>query len=110
MHRGALGVKAGVGVKFYAENVDGTGQKVLIGESTVDKVLAPGQSATASIAWDQTVTIEGEVVAVKSPVAINFVVDEPTADKQFGNFVECREGNNTLAAPASIDLCAEQVN
>lgn len=50
------------------------------------------------------------VVAVKSPVAINFVVDEPTADKQFGNFVECREDNNTLAAPASIDLCAEQVN
>ena len=83
---------------------------MLIGESTVDKVLAPGQSATASIAWDQTVTIEGEVVAVKSPVAINFVVDEPTADKQFGNFVECREDNNTLAAPASIDLCAEQVN
>lgn len=66
--------------------------------------------ATASIAWDQTVTIDGEVVAVKSPVAINFVVDEPTADKQFGNFVECREDNNTLAAPASIDLCAEQVN
>lgn len=109
-NEGALGVKAGVGVKFYAENVDGTGQKALIGESTVDKVLAPGQSATASIAWDQTVTIEGEVVAVKSPVAINFVVDEPTADKQFGNFVECREDNNTLAAPASIELCAEQVN
>ena len=109
-NEGSLGIKAGLGVKFYATNVNGTGKTAFIGESSVNTVLPPKQTGTATLVWDQKATIDGEVVEVKSPAEINFVIDEPTAEKKYGNFVECNEENNALTGAAKVDLCPEQIN
>lgn len=108
-NQGALGVKAGVSVKFYAADVNGSGSSAFLGEAFVPTVLAPGQSGVASLAWDQKVTIGGAETTVKSPAQIYFVVDEPTEDKKYGAFVECIEDDNAIAA-TQTELCAGKVN
>ncbi len=104
-NKGSLGVKPGVRVNFYiVVNVDGKERKVLLGEKTIGSALAPGASATVTLDWDQTVTVDGQKVEIKSPVMIYFVVDEPTAEKGNGDYLECIEDDNALS-PQAIKLC-----
>lgn len=106
---GALGIKSGLSVKFYLEDVNGTGKNAFIGEAFVKTILAPGQAGTAVLAWNQRVTLDGVETKVLSPAKISFVIDEPTAEKEYGEFVECIESDNTLAATL-VALCQEKVN
>ncbi len=108
-NQGALGVKAGVSVKFYAADVNGTGTDAFLGEAFIPTTLPPGQSGVASLAWDQKVTIGGAETKVKTPAQIYFVVDEPTEEKKYGAFVECIEDDNAIAA-TQVELCPEKVN
>ena len=108
-NQGALGVKAGLSVKFYYVDKDDATKTYLIGASKVAKNIAPGQQATASLVWDQTVEINGEKTPVKTPATLYFVIDEPTEDKPYGEFVECIENDNALA-PQSVALCQEVIN
>ena len=95
-NEGSLGIKAGLGIKFYVQNANGTGKVGYLGESTVEKVLPPGASGTASFKWDgNTVTIAGSQTTLSMPAQIFFVVDEPTSGKTQGEFVECIETDNT---------------
>ena len=95
---GSLSVKAGVVVNFYVKNVNDTDKTVLIAQTTVDKVLQPGSSASVTYDWNGTVTIDGVETDVKMPALVYYTVDEPTSEKLRGEFVECIEDNNTFEA------------
>ena len=103
-NEGSLSVKAGLSITFYAQDVNGTGQTVLIAKTTVDKVLHPGSSATATYDWNGKVMIDGSEENVTFPVNVYYVIDEPTKDKLRGEFVECNEEDNTYKA-TPIDDC-----
>lgn len=108
-NQGSLGVKAGLGVKFYVEDINGTGQKAPIGTAHVAKSVMPGQTASASLEWDQYVQLDGDAVRVKSPAKISFVIDEPTDEKVYGEFVECVETDNALLSEG-LEICDFKVN
>ncbi|MBO4349738.1 MAG: VCBS repeat-containing protein [Proteobacteria bacterium] len=110
-NQGSLGVKAGVPVNFYADNVNGTNKKAFLGTATVPTMLLPGGSGMAKLDWDMTGVIEGDSTpsVIQLPADIFFVVDEPTEEKLLGEFVECIENDNTLAA-VKIEGCPEDVN
>ena len=74
-------------------------------------MLLPGASGSVMLEWDQTGIIEGESTPteIKVPADIYFVVDEPTAEKLMGEFVECIENDNTLAE-TKVDGCPEKIN
>ena len=108
-NEGSLGIKRGLGVNFYVENVNGTGKTGFIGQASVDRIIAPGNRVTVGFDWDQTVVLDGETVRVKSPARIYYVLDEPTEDKQFGEFVECIETDNTWNSQP-YEVCPEIVN
>ncbi len=110
-NEGSLGVKAGVEVNFYAKNANGTGKKAFLGSAPVPTMLLPGGSGMATLDWDMTGIIEGESTPSKinMPADIYFVVDEPTAEKLMGEFVECIENDNTLAV-VKVEGCHEDIN
>ena len=110
-NKGSLGVKAGLKVNFYAANANGTGKKALLGSATVPSMLLPGGSGSAKLDWDMTGTIEGDSTPSKinMPADIYFIVDEPTAEKLMGEFVECIENDNTLA-DQKVEGCPEDIN
>ena len=110
-NQGSLGVKAGVSVNFYAANANGTGKKAFLGTATVPTMLLPGGSGSAKLDWDMTGIIDGESTPskIQVPADIYFVVDEPTAEKLLGEFIECIENDNTLA-DAKVDGCPEDIN
>ena len=110
-NKGSLGVKAGLAVNFYAVNVNKTDKKAFLGTAQVKTMLPPGGSGTAKLEWDQTGIIDGEKTPVKieMPANIYFVADEPTAEKLLGEFIECIEDDNALAA-VKVEGCPEEVN
>ncbi|MBQ9816592.1 MAG: VCBS repeat-containing protein [Proteobacteria bacterium] len=108
-NQGSLGIKAGLSVKFYAVvTIDGKDQKVLIGEKKVETVMPPGANASVTLDWNQEITVDGKKIEIKSPVKIYYIVDEPTEGKSFGEFVECKEDDNAIAAQ-DVDLCPTHV-
>ena len=108
-NQGSLGIKAGLSVKFYYVDKNDATKKYAIGTAKVAKNIAPGQQATASIVWDQTIEIDGVKQEIDTPAMLYIVVDEPTADKPYGEFVECNDDDNALA-PQLIELCPNKVN
>ena len=108
-NKGALGIPAGLSVRFYAENVNDTGKVGYLGETRVDKNLLPGTSAIATLVWNGKATVDGEVVDVKMPAAIHFVLDEPTDDFPKGEFIECDKTDNQSDS-SMINACKEDVN
>ena len=74
-------------------------------------MLLPGGAGMATLDWDMTGIIEGESTPSKinMPADIYFVVDEPTAEKLMGEFVECIENDNTLAV-VKVEGCHEDIN
>ncbi len=108
-NQGSLTVKAGVKVSFYADNANGTGKPAFLGTAQVGKVLLPGNSSTAKLAWDGKGSIDGgERIDINDPLNIYYVVDEPTGEKERGEFVECIETDNTFAI-TKIDRCSQGV-
>ena len=97
-NEGSLSVKAGLKVTFYAKNVNGTDKTVRIAEAQNDKVLSPGGSASVTYDWNGKAIVDGVETDIKMPALIYYVIDEPTKEKQFGEFVECIETDNTLDA------------
>ncbi len=98
---GSLGIKAGLSVKFYIVDPNGTTGEYLIKETKVPKAMAPGSSADVSIDWNSKVTINGQEVDVQLPAKIKYVLDEPTPEKAFGEFVECIEDDNAMTKDIS---------
>jgi len=104
-NQGSLTVKAGVKVAFYAADANGTGKTAFLGTASVGKVLLPGNAATATLEWDGKGSIDGgERVDINDPLNLYYVIDEPTAEKERGEFVECIETDNTFAV-TKIDRC-----
>ena len=110
-NQGSLGVKAGLPVKFYAIGVNGTDKNAYLGTANVPGMLLPGGFGTATLVWDQTGLIDGETdrVKIEKPIKIYYVADEPTPEKQFGEFVECIEDDNT-SDTTEIEPCKKGVN
>ncbi len=108
-NKGSLGIPAGVSVKFYVEDVNGTGKTGYIGEAKLNKALLPGTSAKVSFTWDMTVTVDGVGVKLEKTAKIYFVIDEPTAENPKGEYIECDKSDNQSAV-TEIELCPEKVN
>ena len=108
-NKGALGIPAGLSVKFYAENVNDSGNPGYLGEVRLDKALLPGQSTVASLVWNGTAVVDGETVTVQKPLVVHFVLDEPTDDNPKGEFIECNKTDNQSDS-VEIELCKGSVN
>ena len=103
-NEGSLSVKAGLKVTFYAKNINDTDKTVRIAETKTDKVLPPGGSVSVTYDWNGKALIDGVETNIKMPALIYYVIDEPTKGKQFGEFVECIETDNTYNA-VMLDGC-----
>ena len=110
-NKGSLGVKAGLPVKFYAQNANGSGKNAYLGTANVPTMLTPGSYGTATLEWDQTGIIDGETdpVTIEKPIKVFFVADEPTTEKERGEFVECIETDNQSDS-VEIEPCKVDVN
>ena len=115
-NKGSLGIKAGLEVKFYVANANGTGKPALIQTMKLPTILTPGNDSTISFQWDMTGIIEGTTDAVTlTPNAetrmynIYYVIDAPTEEKVRGEFVECIEDDNTSSI-FDLKACDEDIN
>ncbi|MFM2152333.1 MAG: hypothetical protein RL199_768 [Pseudomonadota bacterium] len=82
---GARGVRPGLPVAFYLEDVTG---RSLLGVSRVDRRLMPGDTAEATLAWPGPPRLNAAKVVV-------VVDDNGTAQPPKGEHNECSEGDNT---------------
>ena len=110
-NKGSLGIRAGLNVHFYADNVNGTSQSAFLGTAKVTDIMTPGRTSTATLLWDHYGQVDGseDRVLIETPVDIRIVADPPTEGKDRGEFIECIEDDNTLAA-SQIKGCPAQIN
>ena len=107
-----LGIDIGsTTIKFYLTNANKTGKKAFLGEAQTQKPLAVGNTMTVSFDWDGLGLIDGESTRVKleSWDAVYFVLDKPTAEKAYGEFVECIETDNQ-SSETNITGCPKIAN
>ncbi|MBQ9396742.1 MAG: VCBS repeat-containing protein [Proteobacteria bacterium] len=95
-NKGSLGVKAGVTLSFYAKNANNTSNDAYLGSTKVPSIIPPGGQASAKFDWDYKGKLPGqdERTLISTPVDVYFVIDKPTEDKPFGEFIECVEDDN----------------
>lgn len=110
-NKGSLGIRAGLSVRFYADNVNGTSESAFLGEVLVPEILTPGKTLSVTLQWDHMGVLgnSAERVAIETPVDIRFVLDEPKPDKDRGDFIECIEDDNSASA-SQVKGCPDQVN
>ncbi len=110
-NKGSLGIRAGLEIQFYADNINGTTDSAYLGSAKVTDIMTPGKTSTATLLWDHKGQIAGaaERVTIETPADIRIVVDAPTESKDRGEFIECIEDDNSTTA-SQIKGCPEQVN
>ena len=108
-NKGSLGIPAGLRVTVYIKNANNSGQDVRIADTTIDKAIAPGATASVSFAWNGQAVINGEATAVDMPAMFYFKVDEGKDAQDTGTHLECIEDDNTSQA-FEIEGCPLDVN
>lgn len=107
-NKGSLGIPAGLRVTVYIQNANRSGQDVRIADTTIDKAIAPGSTASVSIEWNGKVTINGQPVNAEMPATFYFKVDEGKDAQDSGAHLECIEDDNTSQG-VSIAGCPPNV-
>ncbi len=99
-NKGSLGVKSGVNVTFYVVQ---NGVTARIGSTKIDKVVAPGASASASYKWigghaKRVDNGEDVLIEYSQNMMIYYIIDEATENNTEGDIIECIETDNTADA------------
>lgn len=108
-NKGSLGIPAGLRVTVYVQNANKSGQDIRIADTTIDKAIAPGATASVSFEWNGKASINGQEAAVEMPAMFYFKVDEPQNGQDGGVHLECIETDNT-SQTFEIAGCPPDVN